>query len=180
MGEWRYSSTIRDFSTISTSRPCRFAPGERAPGTQEPVWTLSREKSRASAGNRTQILRPSSPSLYRLGHPGSYTSACLAEQRSQIEHIICNALCQCCFETNGAQRWGWIIKSRLDYKLSKMRYITIGRSLFLFLRSTIKHHFRLQRLHFTYTAYDQTTHQPYISRISAHGKCTANAKFSKV
>jgi hypothetical protein len=56
-----------DGSEWSVSRPCRFTPGKRVPGTHwtggwvapEPVWTLcSRDKSVTTAGNRSPPSQP--------------------------------------------------------------------------------------------------------------------------
>jgi hypothetical protein len=61
VGDWRCSSTSAlDGGEWSASRPGRFTPGERTPGTHwievwvgtEPVWTLwSKEKYIVPAGN---------------------------------------------------------------------------------------------------------------------------------
>jgi hypothetical protein len=64
----------------SASHPGRFIPGEIARSThcigrclgQESVWTLwNREKSVASARNRTPIVQTRSPLPYRLSYTGS-------------------------------------------------------------------------------------------------------------
>jgi hypothetical protein len=52
MGEWMYRCTLSDLGIVggewSASRPCRFAPAERAPGTH---WRGGRVTSRHNSNN---------------------------------------------------------------------------------------------------------------------------------
>jgi hypothetical protein len=88
MGEWLYRSTFFLTSALvggkwSASRPGRFTPGERVPGTR---WIGGRVGSRAGLDDMEKgkfltltglelrsFGRPArSQSLYRLSYPGSY------------------------------------------------------------------------------------------------------------
>jgi hypothetical protein len=86
MGEWRYSSTVPDLGVRKNewpaSRPCRFTPRERAPGTH---WIGSWVDPRANLDDleKRKLLtipglelrplgRPARVQLlYRLSYPGS-------------------------------------------------------------------------------------------------------------
>jgi hypothetical protein len=68
-GSWSiappFLTSALDGDEWSASCPCRFTPGERAPGTfligwdPQPVWTLwKREKSLSLGGNRTPAVQP--------------------------------------------------------------------------------------------------------------------------
>jgi hypothetical protein len=155
--------------------PGKYPPvptGEEVELASDPVCTLWR----GDTGNRTPVPQPSSPLLYRLSHHGSYISVRLSGHRSQIKHITSNPLCQrncrSMLLANSPALRGGVNKSRLDYKLTKIGYMTTGRSLALFLLSAIKHHFRLQSLRFI--LHMARKRQPYTSRIWARRRCTVN------
>jgi hypothetical protein len=88
LGEWRYRSTHSLTSALdggewSASRPGRFTPGERAPGTHwiggwvgpraVPYAVVKRKipSSRRELNPRTLIVQLVAQSLYRLSYHGS-------------------------------------------------------------------------------------------------------------
>jgi hypothetical protein len=85
MGEWRYSSTIRDLGTrwwVVSFMPLQLNLRERAPG-----YALDRRpggpRSRSGRGGEQKIfalrwIEPG-PSLYRLSYPDSFHPVCIVK-----------------------------------------------------------------------------------------------------
>jgi hypothetical protein len=98
VGEWRYSSTIFDLGTrreCSISRPGRFTPWERAPGTHwVGGWAGPRTRPNAVEKRKISCLflesNPSCPArsqlLYRLSYPDSMQT-CNVTNRPNVFNV---------------------------------------------------------------------------------------------
>jgi hypothetical protein len=83
-GEWRYSSTILDLGIRrrwSASRPIRFIPGERAPGTH---WIGGWVDPKAGL-NAVDVTE-----LWPLLHPPMLMVSDVVADRAHYKYMYCN------------------------------------------------------------------------------------------